>query len=202
MTLHLSRDELFALAFDAADRIAAAQHLASCTTCRQQVEELQLLAMDLTIARLSEPRPAALDHYRALFVNVQKQPSRLQRFVKQMHAVLTWDSRHQPVLQGMRSGVNTAYRQLYAADQVEVELMVERTGRLRRVEGDLIADEQVHGHEAALVELLDQQDRVVYWAETDANSLFRLEDIAPGLYRAVITRPRAATIVVEALEIA
>ncbi|HQY93427.1 MAG: carboxypeptidase-like regulatory domain-containing protein [Caldilinea sp.] len=202
MTLHFSPDELFALAFDATDLTAAADHLASCATCRQQVEELQLLATDLTIARLSAPRPAALDRYSALFVNVQQQPSRVQRFVEQMHAVLTWDSRHQPALQGVRSGADAAYRQLYAADEVEVELMVERSGRLRRVEGDLIAGDQERGHEPALVELVDPQNRVVHWVETDADNLFRLEDIAPGMYRAVITRPRAATIVVEALEIA
>ncbi len=201
MTVHFSPDELFALAFDNADLSTAAEHLAICTHCRDQVADLRGLAQDLTIARLSAPQPAALERYRALFVHVQQQPSPLRRLAQQLRAVLTWDSRQQIALQGVRSAVATAYRQLYAAEDVELELMIEPAGRLRRVEGDLIAG-VADGDEPALVELLDRQAKTVYAVETDANGLFRLEDVAPGLYRAVITRPQSATIEVEALEIA
>ncbi len=198
MTVHFSPDALFALVFDNADLSTAAEHLAICTQCREQVAELRLLAQDMTIARLSTPQPAALARYQALFASVQQQPPPLRRLAQQLRAVLTWDSRQQLALQGVRSGVTVAYRQLYAAADVELELMVEPAGRLRRIEGDLIAD----GDEPARVELLDPQGRAVYMIETDVDGLFRLEDVAPGRYRAVITRPQAATIEVEALEIA
>lgn len=202
MTVHVSPDELLSLVFDATElSAAAARHLATCAHCRRQEAELRLLATDLTIARLSEPGPAALARYQALFDQVQQQPAPLQRLVNRLRAVLTWDSRQQPLLQGVRSGGTTAYRQLYAADDVELELMVEPNGTLRRVEGDLIADAD-GGHAApALVELLDRQGAPVYSVETDADGIFRFEGVQPGRYQAVITRAYAAPVEVETLEI-
>lgn len=202
MTAHVSLDELLALIFDAAElSTAAANHLAVCASCRQQEADLRLLATDLTIARLSEPSPAALAQYQALFEQVQQQPAPLKHLVNRLRAILTWDSRQQPLLQGVRSGGATAYRQLYAAGDVELELMVEQNGQGRRVEGDLISDVAAADDTPALVELLDRRGAPVYTVETDADGIFRLEGVLPGRYRAVITRPHAATIEVEALEI-
>jgi hypothetical protein len=201
MTAHVSPDELFALVFDAAELSAAAiSHLAICAHCRQQEAELRLLATDLTIARLSEPGPTAWAQYRALFDQVQHSTP-LQRFVNQLRALLTWDSRQQPLLQGVRSSGATAYRQLYAVEDVELELMVEQTGQLRRVDGDLIAAVDVEGGAPSLVELLDARGVSVYSVETDADGIFRLEGVRPGRYQAVITRAHAATIEIEVLEI-
>lgn len=202
MTAHVTPDELLSLVFDAAElSAAAASHLTTCAYCRQQEAELRLLATDLTIARLSEPSPAALTQYQAFFVQVQQQPAPLQRFVNRLRAVLTWDGRQQPLLQGVRSGGATAYRQLYAVEAVELELMVEQTGQLRRVEGDLIDDADAGDGAPSLVELLDMRGASVYSVETDADGIFRLEGVHPGRYQAVITRAHAATIEVEALEI-
>lgn len=202
MTVHVSPDELLSLVFDATElSAAAASHLASCAHCRQQEAELRLLATDLTIARLSEPSPATLARYQALFDQVQQQPAPLQRFVNRLRAVLTWDSRQQPLLQGVRSGGVTVYRQLYTADDIELELMVEPSGPLRRVEGDLIVATDAGNDAPALVELLDRRGAPVYSAETDADGIFRFEGVRPGRYQAVITLARTATIEVEALEI-
>lgn len=204
MTMHISPDELYALVFDnTAMTAAAADHLARCTPCRRQVDDLQELVTDLTIARLSQPANAALDCYRAMFVHIQQQPSPLRRFVDQIRAVLTWDSRQQPALQGLRSGAAaTTYRQLYAAEDIEIELMIERVGRLRRLEGDLIADETGDENEPALVELLDKDGTAVQSVQTDDDGLFRLEGVVPGVYHVVMTRSRSAPIEIEALEIA
>ncbi|MFO7632829.1 MAG: hypothetical protein R6W76_09830 [Caldilinea sp.] len=201
MTAHISPDELYALVFDNVEIHAAVGHLNACAACRRQVEELRQLATDLTVVHLSEPSPAALDRYQAMFAHVEVQPSPLQRAVQQIRAVLTWDSRLQPALQGMRGGAN-AYRQLYSAGDAEVELMIERLGRLRRVEGDLITGEDASNYAPALIELFDQKGDAVRIVETGTDGLFRLENVAVGLYRAVITRPYAATIEVEVLEIA
>jgi len=199
MTLHLSPDELLSLVFDATAPAIATEHLATCTQCRQQFAELRELADDLAIARLSTPKPTALARYHALFDQVQRQPNLLTRVVQQVRAVLTWDSRQHPLLQGVRSASANAYRQLYAADGVELELMVEQVGRLRRIEGDLIVDD---GDAPALLELVESDGTSAYAVETEADGIFRLGDVLPGRYRAVITRPHAATIEVEALEIA
>ena len=176
MTVHVSPDELLSLVFDATELPpAAAHHLATCAHCRRQEAELRLLATDLTIARLSEPGPSALARYQALFDQVQQQPAPLQRFVHRLRAVLSWDSRQQPLLQGVRSGGGAAYRQLYDADG---------------------------GHPApALVELLDRQGAPVYSVDTDVDGIFRLDGVHPGRYQVVITRAYAAPIEVETLEI-
>jgi hypothetical protein len=201
MTAHVTSDELLALVFDAAEpSAAAASHLATCAHCRQQEAELRLLVTDLTIARLSAPDAAALARYRAIFDQVQH-VTPLQRFVNRLRAVLTWDSRQQPLLQGVRSSGATAYRQLYAVEDVELELMVEQTGQLRRVDGDLIADAGAGDDAPSLVELLDVRGAPVYSVETDTDGIFRFEGVHPGRYQAVITRAHAATIEVEALEI-
>lgn len=200
MTAHISQDEVFALVFDGAVLPAAADHLLHCASCRQQVDGLRQLAADLTIARLSEPAPAVLAHYRALFAQIQQQPSMLHRAVQRVQALLTWDSRHQPALQGVRSGAANTYRQLYVADDTELELMVEQAGRLRRLEGDLIAETAAGA--PALVELLDAAGALVYTAETDADGIFRLDEVAPGSYRAVITEANGAVLEIEPLEIA
>ena len=200
MSIHLSANELYSLVFDQIEP-SDAGHLAHCALCRQQVEELQQLATDLTIARLSQPEPAAIAHYRSLFSHVQKAPSPLQRAIQQIRAVLTWDSRLQPALQGVRSAGANAYRQIYPAEDVDIELMVERVGRLCRIEGDLI-DGRSEGKTApALVELLDPQGVARYSVESSASGLFRLEHVAAGIYSAVITRVDAPVIEVDALEI-
>jgi len=201
MNTHLSSDELYKLVFDQIEP-ADAGHLADCALCRQQVEELKRLATDLTIARLSQPSSMAIEQYRTLFAFVQKQPSPIQRAVQQIRAVLTWDSRQQPALQGVRSGGANAYRQLYTAGEVEIELMIEQVGRLHRIEGDLI-DGRPEGNAApALVELVDQYGVVRYGVESSASGLFRLEHVAAGVYRATITRVDAPMIEVDALEVA
>lgn len=200
MTAHISQDEFFALVFDAAVLPAAADHLLHCASCRQQFDDLRQLAADLTIARLSAPEPAALARYRALFAQIQQQPSLLQRTLQRVQALLTWDSRHQPALQGVRSGAASTYRQLYVAGNTEMELMVEQAGRLRRLEGDLIAETSTAA--PALVELLDAAGAPAYMVETDADGIFRLDEIAPGSYRAVITQADGVMIEIELLEIA
>jgi hypothetical protein len=202
MTAHIPSERLHALVLDNQSDAAATAHLSICAICRQQVEELKQLLFDLEIARLSQPTPAAFDRYQAMFSYVQTRPSSLQRFAQQLRARLTWDSRTQPALQGVRNATAHTYRQLYVATGAEIELMVERMGELRRVEGDLIDIGQDDAPTSALVELLDANGEIVHMVEADVDGLFHLENVAPGTYTIVITRPNAATIEVPALEVA
>jgi anti-sigma factor RsiW len=203
MTTHIPSERLHALVFDNQIDAATAAHLADCPACRQQVEVLRNLRLDLEIARRSTPAPDHLDAYRAMFANVQTQPSPLQRLSQQIRALLTWDSRTQPALMGVRSGNLQSYRQLYVADDAEIELLVERVGELRNVKGDVIdGAPDAALPSSLLVELLDPNGEVVHVVEADAGELFHFDNVAPGLYNAVITRSNAAMIELVGLEIA
>lgn len=202
MTAHIPLERLHALVFDHDTDLAVTAHLETCPTCRQQVDALRQLQLDLEIARRSQPSPAALDRYHDMFANVQTKPSPLQRITQAIQALLTWDSRMQPALMGVRSSGQHSYRQLYAAGDAEIEWMVEPVGKLRRVEGDVIDSSlQEAAPSTLLVELVGQDGEVNHIVETDAEGLFRFEHVTPGIYSAVITRPHAATIEVAGLEI-
>ncbi len=203
MTTHLTIDELYSLALDgAASSASATTHLATCAACRAESSALRQLANDLAIAQASAPSADALSRYQSLFTQVQQQPVLLHRIAAQVRAVLTWDSRLEGVRQGVRSGGATTYRQTYCAADAEVELMVEQSGRGRRIEGDLIANESSSRNKAALIELVAAGGQVLYTAETDGHGLFRLDGVAPGTYRMIATRAESPPIEIEALEIA
>lgn len=202
MTAHIPSERLQALVFDNQIDAAETNHLSVCATCRQQVEDWKQLLLDLEVARRSEPSLAAIHRYQAIFSHVQSPPSPLQRLMQQIRALLTWDSRTQPALQGIRGGSAHTYRQLYVAADAEIELMVERMGELRAIEGDLIDIGQDSAPTFALVELLDANGEATHIVETSASGLFRLENVAPGAYTIMITRQNAAPIEVPALEIA
>ncbi|MCB9125053.1 MAG: hypothetical protein H6643_11155 [Caldilineaceae bacterium] len=108
-----------------------------------------------------------------------------------MRAVLA-DSRQQVAPQGVRSGAATAYRQSPStADDVEVELMVERSGRpARRRRPDRRRD--WWPQRGRLVELIAAGDRPLYATETDLNGLFCFDGIALGTHRMVVSTESAA----------
>lgn len=198
MNEHITLDELYALAFDGAASSNIVEHLAACAHCRQELEKLRSLRNELEIARRSAPDSATLDAYRALFKHVRVQPSSLQRVLERIRAALTWDSRLQPTLQGVRGFEQNSYRQVYWAGDIEIELMVERTGRLRRVEGEMLSEplESI----PALLELIDARGTVLHAVEFEER--FHLEKVAPGAYRAIITRPDGVIVEIDPLEIA
>lgn len=200
MNDHISTDDLYALAFDGAVSPLVTEHLTACIHCRQELESLRNLARELEIARRSEPDQTALETYRAMFKHVQLQPSPLQRVLGRIRAALTWDSRQQPMLQGVRGFEMTSYRQVYLAKNVEVELMVERTGRLRRIEGELLGGTQAVDVAPVLIELLDAAGNILHTVE--CNGRFHLDKVTPGTYRAVITQADGPIVEIDPLEIA
>ena len=205
---HLAPDVLYAVVFDHIPLGAEAeQHLASCAECRCAQAGLAALAGDLALARASEATPAAVERYAALFSEVQQSPGPLTALWRTITAHLTWDSRRQPSLQGVRSGAAPAsYRLLYSGDEAEIELLVEGDGSLFRVQGELMARAGA-AQDLALVQWFAPDGALVYETEADRSGQFGLRGVHPGRYRLSIvpaageSREAGGNIEIEALEI-
>lgn len=204
---HLAPQLLYTLAFDSKPLESdAEQHLAACTACRQALADLRALAEELRVMKVSEPSPAALERYYAAQSLIQQQPSRLGVMWRNVLAMLTWDSRQQAALQGVRSGAgSTAYRLLYATEQAEIELLIEPEGRAFRTQGEIIAGQEPDAAGTpvtpALIQSIDAQGDIRYETESDTSGLFSLRNIAPGIYRLSIVSAASDIIEIEALEI-
>jgi hypothetical protein len=184
----------------------AADHLAGCEECGAALAELQGIARDLTVMRTYEPAPAALERYYATFAHVQQQPEGLVALWRSFKAMLVWDSRQEPALQGIRGGISgTSFRLLYATDQAEVEMLVEPEGRFFRTQGEIIAQEDdetpAGALTPALIQWIDSEGRVRYETESDVRGLFSQRNIMPGTYRLSIVSAVSPMIEIEALEI-
>jgi hypothetical protein len=183
-----------------------ADHLAGCDECRVALAEMQVMARDLAVMRTYEPAPAALARYYEAFAHVQPQPTGLAAMWRTFKAMLVWDSRQEPALQGVRSGISGAsFRLLYATDQAEVEMLVEPEGRFFRTQGEIIPqdDEETPARvlTPALIQWIDSEGRVRYETESDVRGLFSQRNIAPGTYRLSIVSAVSPMIEIEALEI-
>lgn len=204
---HLTDDRLTALIFDAGEPSEIErQHLQSCVACRQALDDLRLLADDMAVLAQSEPGGDALRSYYQLFTQVQTQPAvGLGRRIREIVAALTWDSRQQSALAGVRTAADNAYRLLYAADQVEVELMVEPVGAERRLEGELMPL-GVEPLTPALLQLqpLDPPASPVLEYEIAAreqSGRFHFSNLRPGRYRLTVVTPPDQVITVDRLDI-
>lgn len=198
---HLTPDQLFAVAFDptAVDSVMAG-HLAECAACQAEMDKLAALGRELAIARRSQPSAAAMQRYAALFSQVQQQESRLGVWWQTLRAVLTWDSRQQAALQGVRSGAAVAYRLLFTTEQAEIELMVEPDRHLFCVRAEIIALNDATPT-PALVQWLDGDGNVRYECDADCQGRFECNGIERGLYRLVIVPLEGTLIEIEGLEI-
>ncbi len=202
---HLSDAQLYSLVFDPVRPTGEeAAHLAECTQCQAQLASLGRLANEMVVARRSQPSAAALANYSQLFAHVRQQPSLLARAVQTLRATLTWDSRQQQALQGIRSGSADRYRQLYTTERVEIEFLVTtRTPQRRDIEGELIAEPDAELLTPALLQLqgLSEQSNS-YETECDAQGRFRLANVVPGRYQLLITPHQGELLEIDDLEIA
>jgi hypothetical protein len=197
---HLAEEELLSVVFDgAALSTDAARHLAGCPACRQAHAAVQLLAGEFLIARRSAPSPAALQRYASLFDAVQRQPTPLQQMWRTVRATLAWDSRQQPALQGVRSGVAASYRLLYTAPSAEIELLVEPSQGGHRLDGEVAAEDAAAM--PALVQMAGGDGALLYETETTDTGRFRLAAVAPGAYTLTVTFAAGDALTVPALEI-
>ena len=174
---------------------AEAAHLDTCADCRGQRAALQRLTDELTVAQASVVSPDAEARYLDMFAQTRSgRPSLLARAAAWVQAQLAFDSRAQTAAAGVRSGGTLAYRLLFAADQAEVELMVEPVQSRRRLMGELV-DDRGEALAPALVELAAQDGSVRFEAETDGFGRFLFEDLTPGNFALVITPSRVGDII-------
>lgn len=180
-----------------------AVHLAACGECQAHLAALQQLLSELRIARQSKPAPQILNQYHRLFAHVPQQPGLVQRLVSQLRAQLTWDSRQQPALQGLRHTTSPHYRQLYATEGAEIELMVaNRFGHQRTVEGDIITLAGYDPLAPALVQLANAANQqLIYEVQSDEQGRFHVEQVDPGHYQLTITPTQGALLAIDDLEI-
>jgi hypothetical protein len=206
---HLTSDRMLELRYDSAAMDAAeTAHLAECSRCHAEWTVLAQLAAEMAVARRSTPSAAARQRYYALFDQVQT-TSPLRSLVNQLTALLTFDSRRRPALQGVRSGAALAYRMVLAAgpqtsdaqaEPVEMELMVEPVQATRRITGDLLGLAELE-RTPALVELTRLEHGEHVEVESSADGRFVFTDVQPGRYQLTVTPLTGAVIVTEAVEI-
>lgn len=145
----------------------------------------------LLAARQDEPSSVELARYKQLFkhVNVTVSSSVTESFMERVsqwiQAKLVWDSRQEPLLQGMRSGAAEGHRLRYMAGRTSIELAVENKGRLRDLEGEIYsADESsalLSDTGPALVMLLRHGELVAETA-SDEDGRFEFLDLMSGDY--------------------
>jgi hypothetical protein len=200
--MHLDPEQLYSSVFDRTPLGEDDEkHLATCPACREAMVDLRALAAELATARASQPSLVALDHYYELFTQVRPAPARGLALWRSLTAMLTWDSRQQPSLQGVRSaGASNAFRLLYATEQAEVEILVEPEGHLFRTQGEIVTLDDL-AMTPALIQWFDAGGSVRYETESDPSGLFSLRNIAPGTYRLSIVSAASDIIEIEALEI-
>lgn len=200
---HLTTEQRFQAAFErtpGAEDTAQTAHLAACQPCRDEVAQLRALAQELQLLQRSTPSAEALARYADSFAQVETRPSATQRLLEQIRAVLRWDSRQQPALQGLRSGGTTAYRQLFGTEAFELELLVEPQPQHYRLQGELIPAGADALPAPVLVQLVDGAGRE-WLAETEAGGRFHFDRLPGGVYRMTVTALTADLFELEALEI-
>src|SRR5262249_23117368 len=140
MSTHLGEDRLVRFVFEQSvlsDDQAA--HLAGCRECQEQLQAWQQLQGELSVAQQSQPSPAAYARYAQLFSQAPPPPSPFKQVIQWANALLAWDSRQQPALQGVRSPVRTGYRLLYNTQYTEIDLMVTPHAALFNLEGEILS---------------------------------------------------------------
>ena len=87
---------------------------------------------------------------------------------------------------GVRSGLGSSYRLLFATDGVEIELMVESMQGQRRMVGEVVSAAG-EPPAAALVALMLRDGTPVSEAESDEFGRFMFQGIDPGEFALVVT---------------
>jgi hypothetical protein len=197
--VHLSDDSIYSLTFEHATLGAeATAHLHTCAACQARASASRDIADALRVARFSAPSPAQRERLLALASLVQTS-STGQRIVGWLRAQLAMDTRAAPLASGVR-GMDVAYRLLYAAPALDVELMVEPANATRTIHGALLPHTQGDEGDTALVQLEDGE-KTRFDTETSADGRFTFRHVQPGVYRLWIVRADSAEVVLEMLEI-
>lgn len=202
---HFTEDQLYTAAFDSTEADAdLIDHLAQCTDCHRQFTSLRRLAEALSVTRRSQPSSAQIERYQQMATLLPQKTSGLAGWVAQIRATLLQDSRQRLALQGMRSGGQQAYRLLYTADRVDIELLVDALGSSRHIEGEVLTVDGEDLQSPLLVELhaaLPGQGDQVWMTESNPQGRFRLDGVALGAYDVVITPSTGPSLRIEGIQI-
>lgn len=155
-------------------------HLSTCRACQGHVASLRQLADDLRVYAASDVSADALARYANLFTaTTPAQESSLARFVRWLTGELVFDSRSQALAAGVRSASGSAYRLLYSAGEVEIELLVEPEQGSLRVEGELVTNDEL----PVLVQLTALTPAsATYEVLGAAGGRFSIAGVQPGRY--------------------
>jgi hypothetical protein len=183
-------------------------HLQLCEECRTRLAGLRVIVDELAVARASVLRPEVEARYLAMFAQAdatRPAPAWWTQATARLRAHLSFDSRHRALATGLRSAVGSSYRLLFAADGVEIELLVEPVQGRRRLVGEIL-DTSGTQLVPALVTLLPRAGVELFEVESDGEGRFLLEGVLPGEFALMVTlNPRAtpglSTVEVERLEI-
>lgn len=208
---HLTDERIMAV-LSTPDELTASEsaHLDQCAPCRQSYDELAVLADDLAVAARSQPRAEVSLRYYQLFEQVHSQPTGLKARLRELVAALSWDSRQQLAMQGVRSVVASEYRLVYATAEAEVELMVEIDGTRRHLEGEILpltaaaltpALLQLQSLDRASAAVLETEIGAGIDERVDDAGRFQFQDLEPGRYRLEVTTAFDQTIVIDELEL-
>lgn len=200
---HLSEEQIYQYIFNNTNlEQVEVNHLAACDQCQQQVQQLQILYQELSIAQHSQPTQSTLSAYYQLFDQVQREPSILGRGLAWLRAQLQWDSRQQPALQGVRGASSPTYRLLYSSDVADIDLLVEARNGSRWIEGEIVPLEASELQLPALLQvsnLLNSDS--IYEVESDTNGRFRIESILPGTYSFALVPRQGTNLQIEQLKL-
>lgn len=149
------------------------------------VEQLEQALIE---AGQDEPTKAELDGYKRLFQHVNRnEQTVLQQVTEWLQAHLVWDSRHEPLLQGMRNAAQDGYRLRFVADTAIIELAIENDGRVCNIEGEIYGDDEDDVQELlletdpAFITLLHNGE-IVGEAVSDADGRFGFYDLNAQTY--------------------
>lgn len=200
---HLNEEVFYAWVFGGSTpSVAERSHLAECILCQGQLAAIQQLASELTVAKASEPSPAALARYLQLYAQVQQAPSLPQRLAEFMVAQLQWDGRRQPAWQGVRNTQVASYRLLYATADAEIELLVApREGRFQ-IEGEVVPLDDTITLLPARCELYESRSmELIATAECTPDGRFHLAQVPIGQYRLSFVPASGPATVIDKLEL-
>lgn len=211
---HLTLAALTAALLDKGEIDAEMQnHLTLCQECASLVPRAELLARELTIARLSVPSAHALAAYRALDPNqAGKNPlASIKQGLGTIRLFLQSDSRREQAALGLRGSGTPGYRLLYSADEMDVDLFLAPQVGTWSVDGEVM---DLEGDEDAyLVQLVPAESRPdilsgagedvpsEYMTQSDEEGRFRFDAVSSGEYDLILTPAEGPLFQISSLEL-
>lgn len=191
---HIEVEALLDYAEGRADERTAAKvaaHLAGCGRCASEVEFWQRALRALTADRDPAPPETLVAGALRLFERVALPTPRLR-----LPAILTFDSRLQPALAGVRDAGPVSFKLYYEAGDIGIDLLCEGGAERWQVTGQVLDPEEGGGGWRVAAASPEDEAR----AQADPNGEFVLRSLPPGVYELTL-HDLKCEIVVHGLEL-